>query len=69
MVNVPDFPAWKCDICGYQEYDIKAIDNLALLLGTPEDISSHTPTPLKPHFGLIKRRLPSSHPKLKFFSA
>jgi len=32
LVTVPDFPAWVCDICGRLEYDLEALNNLALLL-------------------------------------
>lgn len=31
-VMVPDFPAWICDVCGKREYDLDALNNLALLL-------------------------------------
>ena len=36
MITVPDFPAWICDMCGKCEYDLDALDNLALLL-CPQD--------------------------------
>lgn len=32
MITVPDFPAWICDVCGKREYDLEALNNLALLL-------------------------------------
>lgn len=32
MITVPDFPAWICDICGYQEYDSRALSWLYVLL-------------------------------------
>jgi YgiT-type zinc finger domain-containing protein len=32
MITVPDFPAWICDVCGKREYDVEALNNLALLL-------------------------------------
>ena len=35
MITVPDFPAWICDICGKLEYDLQALDNLALMLNPP----------------------------------
>jgi YgiT-type zinc finger domain-containing protein len=38
MITVPDFPAWICDMCGKCEYDLEALDNLALLL-CPQDAS------------------------------
>ena len=37
MVTVPDFPAWKCDICGHLEYDFEALSNLALLMCPAEE--------------------------------
>ncbi|MDP2965360.1 MAG: YgiT-type zinc finger protein [Pelolinea sp.] len=36
MITVPDFPAWVCDMCGKCEYDLEALDNLALML-CPQD--------------------------------
>jgi len=32
LITVPDFPAWVCDVCGKREYDVEALNNLALLL-------------------------------------
>lgn len=32
LVTVPNFPAWVCDICGYREYDSRAISWLSILL-------------------------------------
>lgn len=32
MITVPNFPAWICDVCGKREYDVEALNNLALLL-------------------------------------
>lgn len=32
LITVPDFPTWKCDICGRLEYDFEALNNLAILL-------------------------------------
>ena len=32
MIMAPDFPAWVCDICGYQEYDSLALTWLYALL-------------------------------------
>jgi len=25
MITVPDFPVWTCIMCGYQEYDVRAV--------------------------------------------
>ena len=51
LITVPDFPAWRCDLCGRREYDMKALNQLSLLLnpnaGSPTH--SHRRTkPLKP---------------------
>jgi len=35
MITLPDFPAWECDICKKCEYDVNALDQLALLLHPP----------------------------------
>ena len=35
MITIPDFPAWKCDICRKCEFDMDALDQLALLLNPP----------------------------------
>jgi YgiT-type zinc finger domain-containing protein len=39
MITVPDFPAWICDMCGKREYDLQALDNLALMLCPPPKAS------------------------------
>lgn len=33
FVTVPDFPVWACDVCGYGEYDDRALEELEALLG------------------------------------
>jgi hypothetical protein len=35
MITLPDFPAWECDICKKCEYDVNALDRLAMLLHPP----------------------------------
>ena len=35
MITIPDFPAWKCDICKKCEFDIDALEKLTLLLNPP----------------------------------
>ncbi len=35
LVVVPGFPAWVCDICGYVEYDQRALGWLYTLLSPP----------------------------------
>ena len=32
-LTVPDFPAWRCDICHYHEYDPEALLQLSQALG------------------------------------
>jgi len=32
LITVPDFPAWRCDICGRREYDAEALSRLTLVL-------------------------------------
>ena len=32
LITVPDFPAWRCDVCGRREYDLHALNQLSLLL-------------------------------------
>lgn len=35
LLTVPNFPAWQCDVCGYLEYDPKALNYLRVLLSAP----------------------------------
>ena len=42
LITVPDFPAWICDVCGKREYDVEALNNLALLL-SPLPVKAHSP--------------------------
>lgn len=35
LLTVPNFPAWQCDVCGYLEYDPKALNFLHVLLSAP----------------------------------
>jgi len=32
IINVPDFPAWVCDVCGFCEYDSSALAELRVML-------------------------------------
>lgn len=32
LLTVPNFPAWACDVCGYLEYDERALGYLRTLL-------------------------------------
>lgn len=43
MITIPDFPAWECDICKKCEFDIDALDKLALLLNPP--VRAEKPAP------------------------
>ena len=38
LVSAPDTPLWKCDICGYEEFDREAIMHLEALLGQYESV-------------------------------
>jgi len=33
LLSVPNMPAWKCDICQYQEFDYDAITQVEALVG------------------------------------
>ncbi len=37
FVTVPNFPAWRCDHCGYTRYDNAALAHIELVLGPDED--------------------------------
>lgn len=32
LITVPNFPAWICDLCGWREYDERAVNWLSTLL-------------------------------------
>ncbi len=57
LITVPDFPAWKCDVCGRREYDMHALNQLSLLLnpnaGTPTR-NKHRSQPQKLHEKTIR---------------
>ena len=36
LVTVPNIPAWKCDLCGWWEYDTRALMWLRAVLAPPE---------------------------------
>jgi len=36
LLTRPNFPAWRCDCCGYTRYDVVALAEIELLTG-PED--------------------------------
>ncbi len=37
FVTLPDFPAWRCDFCGYTRYDAGALAQVETLLGPDSD--------------------------------
>jgi YgiT-type zinc finger domain-containing protein len=57
LITVPDFPAWRCDVCGRREYDMHALNQLSLLLnpnaGSPTHAKHHT-RPQKIHEKTIR---------------
>jgi len=59
MITVPDFPAWICDMCGKREYDMQALNDLALLLFPP------IPTPKITNQAKLSLRGKSAYPKNK----
>ncbi len=46
LITVPDFPAWICDVCCKREYDVEALNRLALLL-SPLPAKKTSPQPKK----------------------
>jgi YgiT-type zinc finger domain-containing protein len=62
IVNVPDFPAWVCDVCGYCEYDSAALAELKVMLqgGRPPRRIPRRPRPsgesAYPHGNGARRR-------------
>jgi YgiT-type zinc finger domain-containing protein len=42
LITVPDFPAWRCDVCGRREYDSRALNQLSLLLNPNAGSPTHT---------------------------
>lgn len=47
IINVPDFPAWVCDVCGFSEYDSAALAELRVMLqgGRPHRRVARRPRP------------------------
>ena len=47
LITVPNFPAWICDVCGKREYDLRAVNQLSLLLnpnaGKPASAAARKP--------------------------
>lgn len=42
FLTVPDFPAWTCDVCGFREYDAKALHELETVVraqGRPQRLA------------------------------
>ena len=48
LITVPDFPAWRCDVCGRREYDMHALNQLSLLLNPNAGTPTHTRPRTKP---------------------
>ncbi|MEN8172173.1 MAG: YgiT-type zinc finger protein [Chloroflexota bacterium] len=48
MITVPDFPAWDCDICNYQEVDARALSRLHVLLDPNTARPAHQTKPPGP---------------------
>ena len=48
LITVPDFPAWRCDVCGRREYDMHALNQLSLLLNPNAGTPTHTKHRSKP---------------------
>ena len=36
LITVPNIPAWQCDLCGWWEYDSRALMWLRAILAPPE---------------------------------
>jgi len=53
LITVPDFPAWRCDVCGRREYDLHALNQLSLLLNPNAGKPNRKPRPLR---GKIDRK-------------
>jgi YgiT-type zinc finger domain-containing protein len=62
LLSVPNMPAWKCDICQYEEFDYDALGRVEALtghFGPPDDrtrpasklpsVDSETAEPKLPH--------------------
>ncbi len=62
LITVPDFPAWRCDVCGRREYDLQALNQLSLLLNP----NAGTPTHARPKkkAGKLKEK-PVRPPKIR----
>ena len=46
LITVPDFPSWVCDVCGRREYDVRALNQLSLLLNPNAGKRSIKPRPI-----------------------
>lgn len=38
FIIMPNFPAWRCDLCGACEYDAEALEQLAAMLGPEAEL-------------------------------
>ena len=41
LITVTDFPAWVCDVCGKRDYDLRALNQLNLLLNPNAGRNEH----------------------------
>ena len=48
LITVPDFPAWICDMCGFREYDQRALSWLNIIL-SPDTGQAQRPHPPQIH--------------------
>lgn len=54
LLTVPNFPAWRCNVCGWVEYDASALEQLQAFL---------TPAMSLGHEDLRRRRVPNTRPR------
>ena len=61
LVQVPNFPAWICDVCGRREYDEKSLSWLNTLLNPDAGKPPQSRLPERPRSRRPSPR-PSAHP-------
>jgi YgiT-type zinc finger domain-containing protein len=59
LITVPDFPAWVCDVCGWREYDLHALNQLNLMLNPNAGKTPQKPRRAQPSPELKKGSRPS----------
>ena len=55
LVTVQDFPAWVCDICHRREYDLRAMNELSLLLSPNAGKAANRTRPVR---RIVDRKTP-----------